>query len=138
MTAEGGRSRGIAAWIRRWRPGIRRRPGRRVKLRQPVEGLIRVPVLRPVLSQGSEIAVKRAILLRQEDNVINTLETGGEGCRKSRTVGNRARARSSRAIACAGAGCPGYAPSAKTKGRSRAGNRSGRQLHLRYAFECRR
>jgi hypothetical protein len=48
--------------------------------------LIRIPVLRPVLSQGSEIGIKRAILLRQEDDVINALETGGEGCGKSRAV----------------------------------------------------
>ena len=50
-----------------WRRSI---PGR-IELRQSVKGLIGIPVLRPVLAKCAEVVIERAVLLSQENNVID-------------------------------------------------------------------
>src|SRR5215471_17060988 len=68
--------RGITTWVGRCRSclGV----ARWIELRQPVERLVGDSALCPVLPHRSEVAVKGTVLLREEDNVIHTLQ----GCGK--------------------------------------------------------
>src|SRR6266850_2198300 len=45
------------------------------KLREPIERLVLVPILGPVLAKRSEVVVKGAVLLRHEDNVVDRLNS---------------------------------------------------------------
>ena len=49
---------------------------RRIELRQSVEGLIGIAVLRPVLAQLAEVLIEGAVLLGQNDDVTETAEAG--------------------------------------------------------------
>ena len=66
--------------------GIAARDGRRlstgIELGQAVNGLVWIAILRPVFSQRTKVVIERAIFLRQENNVIEKIETLslGEGC----------------------------------------------------------
>jgi hypothetical protein len=101
--------------------GIRRRRSRRnIELRQSIECLIGKSVLRPVLAQGSEVAIERTVFLRQEYDVIDRLQRClGEG-------GGNGRVGRQSYTTCASSGaCPG--PTSK----GRSGDRSGGQADTR-------
>src|SRR6266850_1080363 len=68
------------AVIRRGKGGIatgiaRCKTRRGSKLREPIERLVLVPILGPVLAKRSEVVVKGAVLLRHEDNVVDRLNS---------------------------------------------------------------
>src|SRR6266404_7142835 len=74
--------------------GVGRRSGRVRRwseLRQPIKLLVRNAVSCPVAAYRPKIAVKRAVLLRKEDNVIDALQARAESGRNCGRCRNRAR-----------------------------------------------
>src|SRR5579864_3571495 len=67
----------VATRIGGGRPGVR--ITRWIKLRQTIECLIGNSILRPILPHRSEVTVERAVLLRQENNVIDALQARAKG-----------------------------------------------------------
>ncbi len=58
-------------------------PARGIELRQSVERLIGDPILCPIRAHGAEVVVKRAILLNENNNVIQVLQVAAAGRRIS-------------------------------------------------------
>ena len=67
----------IAAAIGRRRAIERRDARSRIELRQAIEGLVGISVLRPVLAKLPEVVIKRTILLRQKNDVIESFNVRG-------------------------------------------------------------
>jgi hypothetical protein len=65
---------GIAARIGGRRSVERGEPGCRIELRQAIERAVGEAVVFPVRTQGSEVVIEAAILLRHEDNVVQNLD----------------------------------------------------------------
>src|SRR5260370_15761163 len=73
------RRTGITTW-NGWGCRKQRRLARsRIELGEAVEGLIWIAILGPVSSQGAKVVSERAILLRQENNVIENGDVLGAG-----------------------------------------------------------
>src|SRR5271165_1211218 len=70
----------IATWIRRSRTEKWRSSCCGVELRQPIERLVWITILCPILAQGAEIVIERTILLRNEDDVIDRRQGRRWGC----------------------------------------------------------
>ena len=66
----------IAARIRRSRTSQWRSSCCGVELRQPIERLVWVAILRPIFAQSAEIVIERTILLRNEYDVIDRRRQG--------------------------------------------------------------
>ena len=63
-----------------WRRSVERRNARRrIELRQAIEGLIGIAVLRPVLAQFPEVLIEGTVLLGQNDDVMEAAEAGCGG-----------------------------------------------------------
>src|SRR5258708_34150032 len=57
----------------------RRQPGRRIELRQAIEGLPRAhSSLQPVLLHRAKVMIERTILLREKNNVIQALKRAAQ------------------------------------------------------------
>ena len=119
-TGVGGRLCWIAAW-NRGRRSVQRwnRAGCGVKLRQAVELLVRNAVVRPVLAHVSEVVIERPILLRENKDVIDTLQASYVW----REVGSHASGCAQGYVAASGA-CARAAPVGKSvTGRGGLGKR---------------
>src|SRR5262249_45920298 len=80
---------GIATWVRRNRTRFWISGG--IILWQAIERLGSDTVLRPIPSKRAEVTVKRTVFLGDHEDVIDTLQAGGKGCRPRAAI-DRTRA----------------------------------------------